>query len=185
MLTQTNQSRTQHGEHRHQNLPLPDLAALRAATSTSGFKPAEEQFIEQTPWANPQHPSHAHLIQRQTSGHQTPRTNSPFSASPLARRLSQQQNGSGVPIAGTFLTGPAGRISPHNHNNPFMNPSHTHNKVVPSPLASRQHSVSPKQTEAPRPSHPRSTNKVAQSVEAKYETSTYLGLPEWSKQDPR
>ncbi|KAF3061069.1 Transcriptional regulatory protein dep1 [Daldinia childiae] len=29
--------------------------------------PAGEQFIEQTPWANPNHPSNAHLLQRQPS----------------------------------------------------------------------------------------------------------------------
>ncbi|KAI1641545.1 Sds3-like-domain-containing protein [Daldinia loculata] len=34
--------------------------------------PAGEQFIEQTPWANPNHPSNAHLLQRQPSAqHET------------------------------------------------------------------------------------------------------------------
>ena len=36
-------------------------------SDTLSTKPAEEQFFEQTPWADPQHPSHARLIQRQTS----------------------------------------------------------------------------------------------------------------------
>ncbi|KAI9831882.1 MAG: hypothetical protein M1819_004604 [Sarea resinae] len=54
----------------------------RAAFSSAMPKPkpaAEEQFLEQTPWANPQHPAHQqHLshIQRQMT--QQPRTGSPF-----------------------------------------------------------------------------------------------------------
>ncbi|KAF7872163.1 hypothetical protein EAF04_003088 [Stromatinia cepivora] len=144
--------------HVHQPavLPLQELAALRTAGSTSRFRPAEEQFIEQTPWANPQHPSHVHLIQRQTSAQHTPRTTSPLSQIQVQpRRHSHQQGG---PISGTFsnmstsvlqhsngymMSG--GRISPHN---PFSNTSHSH-KIVPSPLGSRQPSLSPKQTRPP------------------------------------
>jgi hypothetical protein len=82
-------------------LPFQELAALRMAGSTSRFKPAEEQFIEQTPWANPQHPSHAHLIQRQTSAQQVPRTTSPF-AQATPRRHSDQHG----PTSGTFSNPP-------------------------------------------------------------------------------
>lgn len=88
------------------------------AGSTSRFKPAEEQFIEQTPWANPQHPSHAHLLQRQASAQQAPRTTSPFAQAALIRRHSDQQG----PASGTFssqgVNGPSfsaqvpGRVSP-------------------------------------------------------------------------
>ncbi|CAG8954902.1 hypothetical protein HYFRA_00008589 [Hymenoscyphus fraxineus] len=140
--------RTRHAQQVHQGgIPLQELAALRTAGSTSRFKPAEEQFIEQTPWANPQHPSHAHLLQRQTSAQQVPRTTSPFSSQPQSapRRHSHQQ-GAGVPISGTFsssnssllqhsksLAMSGGRISPHN---PF-NSNHSHT-IVPSPLGSRQ-----------------------------------------------
>lgn len=148
-----------------QGLPLQDLAALRAATSTSSFKPAEEQFIEQTPWANPQHPSHVHLIQRQSSAHQAARTSSPFSVpATQARRHSHQHNG---PIVGTFTNNvsgsqqsngsiaPGGRVSPMN---PFANPSLSQ-KLAPSPLGSRQPSLSPQQnrlqsgTTEPQPRH--------------------------------
>lgn len=90
------------------------------AGSTSRFKPAEEQFIEQTPWANPQHPSHAHLLQRQASAQQAPRTSSPFSQVTQPRRHSDQHG----PTPGTFssptVNGPAfnaqasGQLSPHN-----------------------------------------------------------------------
>jgi hypothetical protein len=45
-------------------IPLQELGALRTAGSISRFKPAEEELLEQTPWANPQHPIHAHPIQR-------------------------------------------------------------------------------------------------------------------------
>ncbi|KAJ5041614.1 uncharacterized protein L3040_005192 [Drepanopeziza brunnea f. sp. 'multigermtubi'] len=126
-------------------VPMQELQALRNAGSRSRFKPAEEQFIEQTPWANPQHPSHAHLLQRQTPAQQTPRT----STQAPARRHSHQP---GVqPISGTFSNNSSstmtGRISPHN---PFVN-SHSHT-IVPSPLGSRQPSLSPQQNRHP-PSH--------------------------------
>lgn len=133
--------------HRMQpDIPIQNMASIRAAASTS-FKPAEEQFIEQTPWANPQHPSHAHLLQRQTSAQQAARTSSPFSMTPGAqpRRHSHHHASSG-PIAGTFgSTAPStqqqhtngafagGRTSPLN---PFTNASHPQ-KVAPSPLGSR------------------------------------------------
>ncbi|KAM0180062.1 hypothetical protein ACHAPF_002595 [Botrytis cinerea] len=144
--------------HQPANFSLQEFAALRTARSTSRYRPAEEQFIEQTPWANPQHPSHSHLIQRQTSAQPTPRTTSPLSQVQVQpRRHSHQQGG---PISGTFsnmstsvlqhtngyMTS-GGRISPHN---PFSNTSHSHT-IVPSPLGSRQPSLSPKQTRPPHP----------------------------------
>lgn len=137
-------------------IPLQELAALRTAGSTSRFKPAEEQFIEQTPWANPQHPSHAHLLQRQTSAQQTPRTSSPFSHSQAQPRRHSHQLGSGGPVSGTFQANSSsllqhtnglsgGRISPHN---PFSNSTNSHT-IAPSPLGSRQPSLSPKQNRQP------------------------------------
>jgi len=125
--------------------------------STSRLKPAEEQFIEQNPWANPQHPSHAHLLHRQTSSQQAPRTTSPFSQLLNQSRRPSNQQASGGPISGTFSTPSSlmvntngsvlsgGRISPHN---PFSNPSHSH-AIVPSPLGSRQPSLSPQQNRQP------------------------------------
>lgn len=159
-LTGLQRARKSHGLQTA-GLPLQELAALRTAGSTSRFKPAEEQFIEQTPWANPQHPSHAHLLQRQTSAQHPPRTTSPFSQAAQARRHSHQ-HGSAGPISGTFSsssslqhtnglpygTRPSGRVSPH--NNPFSATAHT---VVPSPLGSRQTSLSP-QTSRPQPQLP-------------------------------
>lgn len=82
---------------------MQDIAAARAAASTAALKPAEEQFIEQTPWANPQHPSHVHLSQYQAAAHQPTRTNSPFAvaAAPQHRRHSHQ-HASGLPVSGSF-----------------------------------------------------------------------------------
>ncbi|RDL38398.1 uncharacterized protein BP5553_02738 [Venustampulla echinocandica] len=140
------------------HMPLQELAALRSAGSTSRFKPAEEQFIEQTPWANPQHPSHAHLLQRQTSAQQIPRTSSPFSQIQAQQRRHSHQAAPGLPISGTFSSSSSslpqhskghtisgGRISPHN---PFGNSTLSH-KIVPSPLGSRQTSLSPQQNHPP------------------------------------
>jgi hypothetical protein len=131
-------------------MPLQELAALRNVSSTSRFRPAEEQFIEQNPWANPQHPANAHLIHRQSSAQNVQRTTSPFShVQNRPRRHSQ--HGSGGPISGTFsnsssllqhTNGPSmsgGRISPHNL---FANINHSHTNA-PSPLGSRQASLSP------------------------------------------
>lgn len=137
-------------------MPFPELAALRAATSTNSFKPAEEQFIEQTPWANPQHPSHAHALQHQSLGQQPMRVSSPFSASSVAQaRRHSHQHAVGTPISGTFsgttplaqahtngLYMSGGRNSPMN---PFANPSFSH-KAAPSPLGSRHPSMSPQQS---------------------------------------
>lgn len=97
-----NLTRKQRAKHPHTaqtaGLPYQELAALRMAGSSSRFRPAEEQFIEQTPWANPQHPSHAHLLQRQASAQQGPRTNSAFSQATQLRRHSDQRG----PASGTF-----------------------------------------------------------------------------------
>jgi hypothetical protein len=55
--------------------------------------PAGAEFLEQTPWANPNHPSNAHLLQRQHSGHHDPHLLSALSgASAEPRRPSNQPN---------------------------------------------------------------------------------------------
>ncbi|KAH8820323.1 Sds3-like-domain-containing protein [Xylogone sp. PMI_703] len=155
-LEKMGRTKQQSKQHQRPGLPLQELAALRTAGSTSVFKPAEEQFIEQTPWANPQHPSHAHLLQRQASVQQAPRTKSPFPQQGLPRRHSHQPGSSG-PISGTFSSSqPAilsqtngvamsgGRVSPHNA---FANSTHPHS-IAPSPLGSRQ--TSPQQSRPPQ-----------------------------------
>ncbi|EPE31584.1 hypothetical protein GLAREA_12340 [Glarea lozoyensis ATCC 20868] len=135
-------------EVHHPSLPYHELAALRTASSTTRFRPAEEQYIKETPWANPQHPSHAHLLQRQASAQQSPRTKSPFPQVQAPQRRHSHQHG--VPISGTFSNSPStllqhsknlaisgGRISPHN---PLGTTAHA---IAPSPLGSRQPSLSP------------------------------------------
>ncbi|PBP26192.1 transcriptional regulatory protein DEP1 [Diplocarpon rosae] len=165
--------RRKHAQHHMQpaSLPLQELAALRGVGSASRFKPAEEQFIEKTPWANPQHPSHAHLLQRQASAQQTPRTSSPFSQVQVQPRRHSNQHGSGLPISGTFSNNTSsllhqssaigGRISPHN---PFTNSTNTHT-IVPSPLSgSRQTSLSPQQNRHPPALHDQSNLPHTQNV---------------------
>lgn len=138
-----------------QGLSFPELAALRTATSTTSFKPAEERFIEQTPWANPHHPSHAHILQHQAIGQQPARVSSPLSVTPaMQARRHSHQHAAGTPISGTFsgasqVAQPqtngahvsGGRNSPMN---PFANPSLSQ-KVAPSQLGSRHVSLSPQQ----------------------------------------
>ncbi|KAI1000806.1 hypothetical protein K3495_g7392 [Podosphaera aphanis] len=74
-------------------LSIHELAALHGANSTSSFRPAEEQFIEKTPWANPQHPFHAHLVNKQLPTSQIPRTTSPFSQTQIQSCRQTQANG--------------------------------------------------------------------------------------------
>lgn len=133
-----------------QSLPLQDIAAIRAAASAAALKPAEEQFIEQTPWANPQHPSHMHLLQRQSPAQQGARTGSPFSMAGGAqpRRQPHQQAG-GLPVSGTFSG--VNTLSQPQANNfavgagrgqigAFNNPPQPQ-KMGPSPLGSRRPSI--------------------------------------------
>jgi hypothetical protein len=157
------------GQRVQTDTPHHNLAPIRVANSSSSFRPAEEQFIEQTPWANPQHPSHAHLLQRQTSAHQAARTASPFSiVSGAPPRRHSHHHATGAPVSGTFSsTSPAlqsnsngshlsggGRISPLN---PFTNTAHSQ-KVAPSPLGSRQPSLSPQHSRPQGPAVDRSLN---------------------------
>ncbi|KAH6723349.1 Sds3-like-domain-containing protein [Leptodontidium sp. MPI-SDFR-AT-0119] len=147
--------RTRQVQQAQPAINLQELAALRNVSSSSRFKPAEEQFMKETPWANPYHPSHANLLQRQTSAQQTPRTASPFSQVQGQPRRNSHQHGPALPISGTFSNSPSllhhsnglsgGRISPHN---PFANSTHTHT-IAPSPLGSRQTSLSPQQNRHP------------------------------------
>lgn len=171
-------------------MPLQELAALRSAGSTSRFKPAEEQFIERTPWANPQHPSHAHLLQRQSSAQQAPRTSSPISQAQMAPRRHSHQIGSGGPVAGTFTASSlqqhtngvnmsGGRVSPHN-GNPFSLSANSHT-IVPSPLGSRQPSLSPQQSRQPpvpttSEQHTSSTPSEVNKPKAPPQSTPALGL---------
>lgn len=95
-------------------------SALRANSSsaTAGFprqKPAaEERFLEQTPWANPQHPAHHqqhHSLQRQMSNLSRPA--SPFST-PVGQRRAVDLNlahGSASTIAEP-QSGPSSSMAP-------------------------------------------------------------------------
>ncbi|KAI1102367.1 Sds3-like-domain-containing protein [Jackrogersella minutella] len=60
---------------------------------TQSLGPAGEQFIEQTPWANPNHPSNAHLLQRQHSvQHDAPAQGAIPSAPSGSKRTSHQSH---------------------------------------------------------------------------------------------
>ncbi|OBT65602.1 hypothetical protein VE03_05532 [Pseudogymnoascus sp. 23342-1-I1] len=150
-----------------QSLPLQDFAAIRAAASAAALKPAEEQFIEQTPWANPQHPSHMHLLQRQSPAQQGARTGSPFSIAVGAQpRRQPHQQASGLPVSGTF-SGVNTLSQPQGNNfavgagrgqiGTFSNPPPPQ-KMGPSPLGSRRPSGAV--NEQPKPHENR------QSIEA-------------------
>ncbi len=70
--------------HSHQ----PPLSTAISRVSFPNTRPAaEEQFLEQTPWANPQHPAHHHLQQVQRQMPRQSHMDSPFSTSAGQRRV--------------------------------------------------------------------------------------------------
>lgn len=146
--------------------------------------------MKETPWANPQHPSHAHLLNRQNSAQQTPRTLSPFSQVQVQPRRNSHQHGSGLPISGTFSNSSSslhhsnglsgGRISPHN---PFVNSNHSH-IIAPSPLGSRQTSLSPQQNRHP-PALPDQQHGQSQAPEPSKSNVHQQSLPAGMSEIPR
>lgn len=76
----------------HQTVFPQEFAAAASVPFGRVLGPAGEQFIEQTPWANPNHPSHH--IQRQQARHDsTPITTAAASSSGGNRRHSHQPGG--------------------------------------------------------------------------------------------
>ncbi|KAI5925411.1 Sds3-like-domain-containing protein [Camillea tinctor] len=61
-------SRNRHQPSRYQP-HKPNYADYGGLPFGESLGPAGEQFIEQTPWANPHHPSNAHLLYRQQPSH--------------------------------------------------------------------------------------------------------------------
>ncbi|KAK5628469.1 hypothetical protein RRF57_004184 [Xylaria bambusicola] len=85
-------NRNRHHPPRHA-LPRPIYADYGGVPLGEALGPAGAQFLEQTPWANPNHPSNAHLLQRQhTSQHETHMLNALSGASAEPRRVSNQPN---------------------------------------------------------------------------------------------
>lgn len=75
-----------------------------------GLSAAAEQFIEQNAWANPRHPSNAHLLQRQHSQHE-PRRRSPPAEASSSRRQSHQR----PPVSSSTISN-ASNYTPYNAN---------------------------------------------------------------------
>ncbi|KAI0525837.1 hypothetical protein F5B22DRAFT_256034 [Xylaria bambusicola] len=85
-------NRNRHHPPRHA-LPRPIYADYGGVPLGEALGPAGAQFLEQTPWANPNHPSNAHLLQRQhTNQHEPHMLNALSGASAEPRRVSNQPN---------------------------------------------------------------------------------------------
>ncbi|KAI1342431.1 Sds3-like-domain-containing protein [Xylariaceae sp. FL0016] len=85
-------NRNRHPTPRH-SLPRPNFAEYGGVPFAEAIGPAGEQFLEQTPWANPNHPSNSHLLQRQHSSQHESNAPSALSATSAApRRHSHQPN---------------------------------------------------------------------------------------------
>ncbi|KAJ3577507.1 hypothetical protein NPX13_g3062 [Xylaria arbuscula] len=85
-------NRNRHNPPRHP-LPRPIYADYGGVPLGEALGPAGAQFLEQTPWANPNHPSNAHLLQRQhSSQHDAHMLNALSGASAEPRRASNQPN---------------------------------------------------------------------------------------------
>ncbi|KAI2621246.1 Sds3-like-domain-containing protein [Hypoxylon sp. NC1633] len=74
--------------HQVHRPPFVDYGGLPFGQSLG---PAGEQFIEQTPWANPNHPSNAHLLQRQQLAHHESLTHGPPPAAPSGSKRNSHQ----------------------------------------------------------------------------------------------
>ncbi|KAJ5732032.1 hypothetical protein N7493_003513 [Penicillium malachiteum] len=72
---------------------LPPRGAMSAMSSNAFRTAAEEAFLEQTPWANPQHPIHQQQPQHQYSQHHRPQghTYEPMQASSYATPAAQKR----------------------------------------------------------------------------------------------
>ncbi|KAI8630418.1 hypothetical protein F5Y19DRAFT_46154 [Xylariaceae sp. FL1651] len=85
-------NRNRHHAPRH-TLHRPTYTDYGGVPLGEALGPAGERFLEQTPWANPNHPSNAHLLQRQHSTHNDSHLPSALSgASAEPRRSSHQPN---------------------------------------------------------------------------------------------
>lgn len=84
--------RNRHHAPRH-TLHRPVYTDYGGVPLGEALGPAGAQFLEQTPWANPNHPSNAHLLQRQHASQHDPHMLSALSgASAEPRRASNQPN---------------------------------------------------------------------------------------------
>ncbi|TGJ87638.1 hypothetical protein E0Z10_g1105 [Xylaria hypoxylon] len=84
-------NRNRHHTPRH-TLHRPMYADYGGVPLGEALGPAGAQFLEQTPWANPNHPSNAHLLQRQHASHDAHVLSALSGASAEPRRLSNQPN---------------------------------------------------------------------------------------------
>ncbi|KAI1108862.1 hypothetical protein F5Y14DRAFT_57138 [Nemania sp. NC0429] len=80
-----------HHAPRH-TLHRPVYADYGGVPLGEALGPAGAEFLEQTPWANPNHPSNAHLLQRPPASHHDTHLNALSGASAEPRRLSNQPN---------------------------------------------------------------------------------------------
>ncbi|KAI0841247.1 Sds3-like-domain-containing protein [Hypoxylon sp. FL0890] len=85
-----NRNRQPAPRHQVHRPPYVDYGGLPLSQSLG---PAGEQFIEQTPWANPNHPSNAHLFQqRQHSVQHEAHTHSTIPGAPSGSKRNSQQS---------------------------------------------------------------------------------------------
>ncbi|KAK8114613.1 hypothetical protein PG999_006682 [Apiospora kogelbergensis] len=74
-----------------QQVPRPAYVDYGTMSFGQGLGAAGQQFLEQTAWANPNHPSNAHLLQRQHPAHHDSRRRSPPPDGSNSRRHSNNQ----------------------------------------------------------------------------------------------
>ncbi|OTB06531.1 hypothetical protein M426DRAFT_9663 [Hypoxylon sp. CI-4A] len=89
-MTRNRQPAPRHQAHR------PSYVDYGSLHFGQGLGPAGEQFIEQTPWANPNHPSNAHLLQRQLSAQHDPQPHGPITGSSSASKRNSHPYSNGA-----------------------------------------------------------------------------------------
>ncbi|KAI1386700.1 Sds3-like-domain-containing protein [Hypoxylon trugodes] len=84
-------SRNRQPAPRHQ-VHRPNYVDYGGLPFGQSLGPAGEQFIEQTPWANPNHPSNAHLLQRQHSAQHEAHIHASVTSAPSGAKRNSHQS---------------------------------------------------------------------------------------------
>ncbi|RYP49959.1 hypothetical protein DL768_004394 [Monosporascus sp. mg162] len=120
----------------HPSLRRPNYGEYGGTPFGQGIGPAGAQFLEQTPWANPNHPSNAHLLPRPQPV-QSDLPQSAPGASSTSRRRSHQPN----PFSSSTM-------SNSSNNGPTFQPSNGNGNVKNLKSIPRQAPTSPEVTRA-------------------------------------
>ncbi|KAK8027208.1 hypothetical protein PG991_004264 [Apiospora marii] len=133
-----------------------------------GLGAAGQQFLEQTAWANPNHPSNAHLLQRQHPAHHDPRRRSSLPDGSNARRHSNQPS---HPFSSSTIS----NSSNHVPTNQLMSEKHGTRLPSSSPEVARAASLLEQTSARSRKAAAAAAAAAEQATAIKHETVLPVG----------